>query len=33
MLIEKIAVKNFKSIKEMNLELNPLSMIVGTNAS
>lgn len=33
MLIEKIIIKNFKSIKEAQVSLNPLTIIVGTNAS
>lgn len=33
MLIEQIIIKNFKSIKEAEISLNPLTMVVGTNAS
>ena len=33
MLIKSIHVKNFKSIKEANIDLEPLTVVVGTNAS
>lgn len=33
MFIKKLQIKNFKSIKETNIEFAPLSMIVGANAS
>ena len=33
MLIDNICVKNFKSIKEINMDLSPLTLVVGANAS
>ena len=33
MLIKRLEVRNFKSIKEANIEFTPLAMLVGANAS
>lgn len=33
MYIKNMSIKNFKSIEEAEIEFNPLTMIVGANAS